>query len=185
MQLLESIFSLKYKKIFAPVWNTLGLFKLNLDFLQAVKVTKSSHHLFHDRASKGHGSIPGSTSLTSVYTRLERLTAMQIRLWRQTRNKPMPLYSLLLQPIKNSRFSLKRRRCKDLFKRKKYFGVRCTLTVFCSVIQHFAFFDHVPKGIHRQVLIHNLDQYPQSTWLVLDWHPNRFITCHNYALHNV
>ena len=39
----------------------------------------------------------------------------------------MPLYRLLLQPIKKSRFSLKRRRCKDLFKRKKYFGVRRNL----------------------------------------------------------
>ena len=36
------------------------LFSLNLDFLQAVKVTKSSHYLLHDRASKGYGSIPGA-----------------------------------------------------------------------------------------------------------------------------
>ena len=36
-----------------------SLFSPNLDFLQAVKVTKSSHHLLHDRASKGYGSIPG------------------------------------------------------------------------------------------------------------------------------
>ena len=34
----------------------------NLDFLQAVKVKKSGHHLFHDRASKGNGFIPGLTS---------------------------------------------------------------------------------------------------------------------------
>ena len=27
----------------------------NLDFLQAVKVKKSGHRLFHDRASKGNG----------------------------------------------------------------------------------------------------------------------------------
>ena len=31
----------------------LHLFRPNLDFLQTVKVTKSDHHLFHDRASKG------------------------------------------------------------------------------------------------------------------------------------
>ena len=37
----------------------LPLFSPNLDFLQAVKVTKSSHHLLHDGASKGYGSIPG------------------------------------------------------------------------------------------------------------------------------
>ena len=35
----------------------LSLFKPNLDFLEAVKVTKSGHRLFHDRASKGYGSI--------------------------------------------------------------------------------------------------------------------------------
>ena len=35
------------------------LFNPNLDFLQTVKVTKSGHHLLHDRASKGYGSIPG------------------------------------------------------------------------------------------------------------------------------
>ena len=37
----------------------LPLFSLNLDFLQVVKVTKSDHHLLHDRASEGYGSIPG------------------------------------------------------------------------------------------------------------------------------
>ena len=37
----------------------LPLFNPNLDFLQAVKVTKSGHHLSHDQASKGYGSIPG------------------------------------------------------------------------------------------------------------------------------
>ena len=37
----------------------LSLFSPNLDFLQAVKVTKSSHHLLHGRGSKGYGSIPG------------------------------------------------------------------------------------------------------------------------------
>ena len=38
--------------------DTAHLLKLNLDFLKALKVTKSSHHLSHDQASKGHGSIP-------------------------------------------------------------------------------------------------------------------------------
>ena len=40
---------------------------LILTFLQAVKVTKSSHHLFHNRASKGYGSIPCLTSQTSLH----------------------------------------------------------------------------------------------------------------------
>ena len=42
-------------------------FNPNLDFLQAVKVTKSSHYLLHNRASKGHGSIPGWTSQTDLH----------------------------------------------------------------------------------------------------------------------
>ena len=51
----------------------LPLFNLNLDFLQAVKVTKSGHHLSHDQASKGYGSIPGLTSQTSLHACLQRL----------------------------------------------------------------------------------------------------------------
>ena len=39
----------------------------NLDFLHSVKVTKPDHHLLHDRASKGCGSIPGLTSQTSLH----------------------------------------------------------------------------------------------------------------------
>ena len=31
----------------------------NLDFFLAVKVKKSGHHLFHDRASKGYGCVSG------------------------------------------------------------------------------------------------------------------------------
>ena len=55
-------------------------FNPNLDFLQAVKVTKSCHHLLHDRASKGYGSIPGLTSQTSLHACLQRLNTMQISL---------------------------------------------------------------------------------------------------------
>ena len=36
-------------------------FNPDLDFLQAVKGTKSGHCLLHDRATKGYGSIPGWT----------------------------------------------------------------------------------------------------------------------------
>ena len=63
----------------------------NVDLLQAVKVTKSGHHLSHDRASKGYGSTPGLTSQTSLHACLQRLNTMQISLWRQTRIRPMPL----------------------------------------------------------------------------------------------
>ena len=70
-------------KIFASVLKTLSFCPfLNqiLTFLQAAKVTKSGHHLFHDRASKGDGSIPGITSQTSLHARLQGPTTMQIRL---------------------------------------------------------------------------------------------------------
>ena len=36
----------------------LPLFNPNIDLLQAVKATKSGHHLSHDQASKGYGSTP-------------------------------------------------------------------------------------------------------------------------------
>ena len=49
-------------------------FNPNLDFLQAVKVTKSGHHLLHDRASKGYGSVLGLTSQTSLHVWLQRRT---------------------------------------------------------------------------------------------------------------
>ena len=52
--------------------------KPNLDFSQAVKVTKSGHHLLNDRASKRYVSIPGLTSLSSLHACLQRLTTMQI-----------------------------------------------------------------------------------------------------------
>ena len=52
----------------------------NLDFLQAVKGTKSGPHLSHDRASKGHGTIPGLTSQTSLHAHLQRVNTMQISL---------------------------------------------------------------------------------------------------------
>ena len=50
-------------------------FNPNLDFVQAVKVTKSGHHLLRDRASKGYGSIPGWTSQTDLHACLQRLKA--------------------------------------------------------------------------------------------------------------
>ena len=69
----------------------LPLFNPKIDLLQAVKVTKSGHHLSHDRASKGYGSTPCLTSQTALHACLQRLNTMQISLWRQTRIRPMPL----------------------------------------------------------------------------------------------
>ena len=58
----------------------LPLFNPNIDLLQAVKVTKSGHHLSHDRASKGHGPTPCLTPQTSLHACLQRLNTMQISL---------------------------------------------------------------------------------------------------------
>ena len=51
----------------------LPLFNPNIDLLQAEKVTKSGHHLSHNRASKGYGSTPCLTSQTSLHAFLQRL----------------------------------------------------------------------------------------------------------------
>ena len=56
----------------------LPLFNPNLGFLQAVKVTKSDHHLLHAQASEGYEPIPGLMSHTSLHACLLRLTMMQI-----------------------------------------------------------------------------------------------------------
>ena len=69
------------------------------DFLQAVKVTKSGHHLLLDQASKGNTPNPGLTSKTSLHACLQRLTRMQISLWCQTRNRPMREWCPLLAKI--------------------------------------------------------------------------------------
>ena len=66
--------------LFGTHCDVLPLFNPILDFLQAVKVTKSGHHLSHDRASKGYGSISGLTSQTSLHACLQKLNTMQISL---------------------------------------------------------------------------------------------------------
>ena len=120
----------------------LPLFNTNIDLLQAAKVTKSGHHLSHDRASKGYGSTPCLTSQTSLHACLQRLNTMQISLWHQTRNRPMPLTSSVawqmmarfrnfynLKEVKTwfKKVQCVSNRCKDLFKQTKYFGVMGTL----------------------------------------------------------
>ena len=53
--------------LFETYCSFLSLFNPNLDFLEAVKITKSGHHLSHDRASMGHGSIPDLMSQTDLH----------------------------------------------------------------------------------------------------------------------
>ena len=130
----------------------LSLFNPNIYLLQAVKVMKSGHHLSHDRASKGYGSIPCLTSQTSLHACLQRLNTMQITLWHQTRNRPMPLTSLVMWQmmarfcnsynVKKVKTLFKKaqwvsNRCKDLFKPKIYFGVMGTLTLFSGMALGF------------------------------------------------
>ena len=43
-----------------------------LDFLQAVKITKSGPYLLHESPRKGYGSITGLTSQTSLHVCLQR-----------------------------------------------------------------------------------------------------------------
>ena len=71
---------IKSLHLFETQFAFLPLFNPNLDFLQSLKVTKSGHHLLHDRTSKGYESFPGLTSQTSLHARLQRLTTMQIGL---------------------------------------------------------------------------------------------------------
>jgi len=58
----------------------LSFFNPNLDFLEAVKVKKSGHHLSHDRATKGHGSILDLMSQTDLHAYLQIHNMMQISL---------------------------------------------------------------------------------------------------------
>ena len=114
----------------------LPLFNPNIDLLQALKVTKSGH-LSHDRASKGYGSTPCLTSQTSFHACLQRLNMMQVSLWHQTRNRPMPLTSSVVWQmiarfcnfynVKKVKVQCVLNRCKELSKPKKYFGVIGTL----------------------------------------------------------
>ena len=78
------------QKYFFLLNKSLQLFETYCTFLWVVKITKSSHHLLHNWASKGYGSIPGLMPKTSLHACLQRINKMQISLWHQTRNRPMP-----------------------------------------------------------------------------------------------
>ena len=55
-------------KIFFCLTKSLHLFETHvLTFFYVVKVKKSSHHMSHDQASKGHGSIPCLMSQTDLH----------------------------------------------------------------------------------------------------------------------
>ena len=79
---------------------------LILTFLQDAKVTKSGHQLFHDWASKEYGSIPGLMSQTYLHACLQRLNTMQISLWRQTGNRPIPLTCSVVEQTRGSSAAL-------------------------------------------------------------------------------
>ena len=143
-------------KYFVCLNNSLHLFETHcaflnwvLTFFYIVKVTKSSHRLSHDRASKGLG-------LFLVWR--HRLICMVLSLCKHVCKEvcdvkqgidPSPLLSwscegwwpdfVTFTACKRSIFGLKRgkkaqcvsNRCKDLFKRKKDFRVMGTLRMQC------------------------------------------------------
>lgn len=96
-------------------------------------------------SQKGRGSIPDLTSRTDLHAIKSLQTCMQNSLWRQIRNRPMPLLTRsctkwclvfrkfwkptkcqdLAKMVKNRQMRFKQtQRCIVV---KKYFGVRCTL----------------------------------------------------------
>ena len=112
---ITSIYFIRLNKslhLFEKHCTFLPLFNPNLDFLQAVKVTKSGHHLLHDWGSKGYGSIPGWPSQTCLHACLQRLTTLQ------TRNRSMPLSSSAVQQVL-ARFHnfYSFQQCQDWFKK--------------------------------------------------------------------
>ena len=52
---------------------------------------KIKHRLFHGRVGRGVGSILDLTSQTTLYACLQSLDVMQINLWRQIGNRPIPV----------------------------------------------------------------------------------------------
>ena len=62
-----------------------------LNFFYVVKVTKSSNHLSHNRASKGHGSIHGFMSQTDLHRIKSLQTCMQRSLCVKQGIDPYPL----------------------------------------------------------------------------------------------
>ena len=84
---------------------------------------KSSHHLLHNQANKGYGSIPGLTPPTSLHACLQRLTMMQIHLCVKIQLKKG-------QWVSN--------RCKYLFiiSKKKFVGLGALRSGAICAIQH-------------------------------------------------
>ena len=116
-----------------------GIFK---GFKNRQKVAEICYQLVHDRASRGLALIPDLTSQTHLHGINSLWTCMQISLWRQIRNRPMPLTSSVVnQLITNfklyccsKKFQMLQRNVKSLLEQLKVcifveivFGVRCTL----------------------------------------------------------
>ena len=114
----------------------LPLFNPNLDFLQAVKVTKSGHHLAHDRASKGYGPIPGLTLQTSLHACLQRLKDVRAHCY---------CASLLRMPFfKHARVASFSSACTESKTQQKHragdLGVNLVSQYFCSMLGDPQFF---------------------------------------------
>ena len=108
--------------------------------------------MFYDRTSKEYGSIPGLTSQTSLHACLQRLSMMQISLWRQKRNRPMPILArswnrwwldfVTFTAFKKSRFSLKRQRKSLVIQKLCKNYTKCKFGHFCCLENNPNFFIH-------------------------------------------
>ena len=123
--------------LFETHCTSLPLFNLNIDLLQAVKVTIICH-----TTEQVRGMVYSLFDVTNfLHACLQRLNTMQISLWHQTRNKPMPLTGIVVRQmmarfrnfynVKKVKTYFKKVQCvsnryKDLFKQQKYFGVMGT-----------------------------------------------------------
>ena len=119
-----------------------------MTFFYVVKVTKSSHHLSHDRASKGNSFFPCLISQTDLHRISLCKHACKEVCYVKQGIDPYPLLApscdrwwpdfVTFTACKRSIFGLKRgkkaqcvsNRCKDLIKRKKYFGFMGTLSQY-------------------------------------------------------
>ena len=104
-------------------------------------------------SKQGPGCIPDLTSQTHLHGINSLWTCMQISLWRQIGNRPMPLTSSVMrQSVSNFRlyccskkFQMLRKNVKSLLEQLQVcifaeivFGVRCTLRIISRVFSKFS-----------------------------------------------
>ena len=122
----------------------LTFLNLILTFLWAIKDTKSSHHLFHDRASKGMGLVLvlcHKLLCMHVFKGLMRCKLicdvkpgldpcpLLARSWNRWWLDFISFIAYKKVKIKFKKAKCVSNKCNGSCKRKKYFGFRCTLRI--------------------------------------------------------